>query len=143
MPWIEPLIHILTIPGSYTFYIPRAGCPLSGREIDKMLTENRISHSRVGMFVDVEGDINMHVKKSQAAQAQALFDRYGVEVSNPYEGPSRTGRRTQRSRTPRTTVREPSSPFSVFGSVFGERCRYCGTIYRDGARTCDKCGAPR
>lgn len=130
MPWIEPLVNMLTTVGHHTFYIPREGCPLSGREIDKLLSQNRISHSRVGMFVDVEGDINLNVPKSQAMLAQGLFDRYGVEVSNPYQRKLEARRpkgwrewgRAQRDRMPRTrSARETRDPFSIFNDVFERR----------------------
>jgi len=115
---------MLTTIGHYTFYIPREGCPLSGREIDDLLTKNRIRHSRVGMFVDVEGDIHLNVPKSQAGKAQALFDQHGITVLVPYtEKKPRTWKPSQQARRPRgRPVREPGDPFAeIFDSVFERR----------------------
>ena len=114
MPWIEPLIGFITDPFSYTFYIERDGCPLSGREIDLLLSQHRIGHH--GMYIDPEGDINLNVNKDQAAQAQALFDQHGVVVSNPYKEKPRRGRTTKpnQNRARRGTGADPFSVFDIF-----------------------------
>ena len=104
MPWIDPLWHLITAIGNHTFYIRRDGCPLSGREIDLMLSDNKISHH--GMLLDLEGDICLNVAKGQAQDAQRLFDQYGVEVLNPVE--------VRKAKRPPPRRASRGSPFDVF-----------------------------
>jgi hypothetical protein len=61
----------------------------------------------------------MHVAKSQAGAAQKLFDQYGVQVENPYQGKSSARPPGQSQTHTRRSMGNPPSrksggPFSVF-----------------------------
>ena len=110
--WITPLVGMVqdVVRGPhYVFYITRAGCPLSGREIDRLLSKNKVTHW--GMAILPDDSIEVRVKKDQAQQAQQLMEQNGVPIENPLP-------RSQNHKNRRSVGHNPPSRIGSVFSVF-------------------------
>ena len=116
---------------SFTISFPP--CQLSPHEIKRLLKRNGIK-AWTPEILDGQGCIT--VRKADAGRACQLLQANGVPVNNA-PAPQRAKRQAPRRRA------AASSPFSVFGSVFGSRCEYCGTLIKANERQCPQCGGPR
>ena len=83
LDWISPLASVigdaLNGPG-YTFLIPYDNCPMSGREIEKLLRSHRVK--TWGAMV-VGGTFMLTVPEGRARYAESLLDEQGVPIENP------------------------------------------------------------
>ena len=91
LDWISPLASVigdaLNGPG-HTFLIPYDDCPMSGREIEKLLRSHRVK--TWGAMV-VGGTFMLTVPEGRARYAESLLDEQGVPLENPLSPPKRTG----------------------------------------------------
>jgi hypothetical protein len=89
--WISPLARVLgdLMNGpSYTFLVPYASSPLSGREITWMLSKRGV---RSWGHMVVSGTLMISVRLGQARWAQQLLEQAGVPIENPVPAQNRKG----------------------------------------------------
>lgn len=91
--WISPLAAIigdLAHGPAHVFWIERAGCPMSGREIEFMLRRRGVA--TWGAMV-LDGSIRLSVKQSQARWAAHLLESAGVVGASSPAAPAPAQRR--------------------------------------------------
>ena len=108
LDWISPLLAIggnLVHGGGYGINITWSACPVSGREIQKLLNRHGITNWAPQIVADT---LMINVKKDDAARACSLLQAHGIPVENPVDTPQRKPRR------PRKAQRRSGGVFSVF-----------------------------
>ena len=92
--WISPIAgfmgDLLNGP-SHTFLIPHASCPMSGRDVERLLRKRGVT--TWGLMI-VSGTLMVSVRLNQAQWAQHLLEQAGVPIENPLPAQSRAPKRT-------------------------------------------------
>ena len=93
--WISPILGFLgdAMNGpSHTFLIPYDSCPMSGREIARLLRKRGVKSW--GLMI-VSGTLMVSVRLEKARWAQHLLEQAGIPVENPLpqKGHTRSARR--------------------------------------------------
>jgi hypothetical protein len=101
--WISPLLGFLgdAMNGpSHTFLIPYDSCPMSGRDVARLLRKRGVKSW--GLMI-VSGTLMVSVRLEKARWAQHLLEQAGVPVENPLpqKAGSRSARRRRTSPRPR------------------------------------------
>ncbi|NIV32434.1 MAG: hypothetical protein GWN58_24230 [Anaerolineae bacterium] len=81
--WISPLLGFLgdAMNGpSHTFLIPYDSCPMSGRDIARLLRRRGVKSW--GLMI-VSGTLMVSVRLAKARWAQHLLEQAGVPIENP------------------------------------------------------------
>ena len=110
--WISPALGFLgdALNGpSHGFLVPYDSCPMSGKDIAKLLRKRGIK--TWGMMI-VSGTLMFSVKLDKARWAQHLLERAGVPIENPLSGSAAKPKQPRKARG-------DASPFGVF-DIFDE-----------------------
>lgn len=132
--WISPTLSVVqdVLNGpSHTFLITRAGCPLSGREINLMLSRRGIASWG---YMVVDDTLMVSVCEADARQAEAALRNHKVPIQNPQASPAKAGK--SRKAAPRAQVETAHAEARWY------QCEHCRRWYRQWKSRCPSCGAP-
>ena len=107
--WITPLAGFVGdfVNGpSHTFLIPYGGCPLSGRDVGRLLGKRGV---RCWGLQVIGGTLMVSVRLNQARWAQHLLEQAGVPIENPLPAQDRTRRAQGRRPGKKRAWRRPDS----------------------------------
>ncbi|NIV31789.1 MAG: hypothetical protein GWN58_20575 [Anaerolineae bacterium] len=105
--WISPLLGFagdLMNGPSHGFLVPYDSCPMSGKEIARLLRERGVK--TWGMMI-VSGTLMFSVQLKKARWAQHILEQRGVPIENPIAGNAKQPKQPRKARG-------AASPFRVF-----------------------------